>query len=198
MKTFAVLRPLLELAAVVAALVIGLRVLTGLFGRRRRSYRVGIARQVALLFWPALCLSVGLPLVAAAWLDGHPASGFELGLLWALSGLTLGFAAPALLLHLRYYMHNHATEVVFEPKRNLLEVYEAGQQQPFGRADVARVEYVRCRSRRLFWSSYEYLQLHLTDGRVLTVTSLLLPLAPLAEFLRNANLHLTQRWFCII
>ncbi len=197
MKSLAVLRPLLELAAVVVAVMVGLRLITGLFGGKRRAYTVGAARQMALLFWPLLSLSVGLPFVVSLLLAG-PLSTYELVLLLALSAVLLSFAAPALALHVHYYLRNHSTAVVFEPKRNVLEVYEAGQPHVFERRDVARVDYVHCRSRRLFWSSYEYLQLHLTDGRVLTITSLLLKLPPLAEFLRNANLHSHRRWFCII
>lgn len=191
------LRPLLEVAAVAVAGLVALRLVAGLFGGKPRMHTADAARQMALLFWPLLSMSVGLPFVAFGVFSG-PLSTYELGLVLALSVLLLGFAGPALALHAHYYVRNHATAVVFEPKRNVLEVYEAGQRQPFERRDVVRVEYVRCRSRRFFWSSYEYLQLHLADGRALTITSLLLKLPPLAEFLRNANIHTYRRWFCII
>ena len=197
MKTVSLLRPLLEFGAVVVALIVGLRLVTGLFRRRRGAYRITLPRQVALLFWPVLCLSVGLPFLLSFLFVGA-LSPYELVLLLLISGLVLGFAAPALLLHLHYYVRNHATEVVFEPKQNLLEVYEAGQRQPFGRADLRRVVYVRCASRRMFWSNYEYVQLHLRTGQVLTITSLLLKPAGLADFLRNTGLETQLRSFCII
>ena len=197
MKTFALLRPLLEFGAVVLALLMGLRLLTGLFQGKRRSYTLTFQRQMALLFWPLLCLSVGLPFLASFLFAGAIAT-YELVLLLAFSALILGFAAPALALHVHYYMRNHTTEVVFEPKQNLLEVYEAGQRIPFGRTDLVRVDYVRCTSRRLFWSNYEYVQLHLRNGRTITVTSLLMKLGPLADFLRNANLQTHQHIFCTI
>jgi hypothetical protein len=196
-RSLALLRPLLEFGAVVMVLIVGLRLLTALFGGKRRSFRISFQRQVALLFWPLLCLSVGLPFLAS-FLFADTLSGYELVLLLAFSAVALGFAAPALLLHLHYYVRNYATTVVFEPKQNVLEVYEEGQRIPFGRADLVRVEYVRCVSRRLFWSNYEYLQLHLASGQTITLTSLLLRLGPLAEFLRNANLQTRQSWFCII
>lgn len=179
------------------ALLVGLRLLTGLFTGKRRTFTLTFQRQVALLFWPLLCLSIGLPFLASFLFAGS-ISTFELALLLAFSALVLGFAAPALLLHLQYYVHNQATAVVFEPKQNVLEVYQDGRRIPFGRADLARVQFVRCKSRRLFWSNYEYLQLQLHDGQTLTLTSLLLKLGPLAEFLRNANLHTSQQLFCII
>lgn len=197
MKTLALLRPLLEFGAVVLALLLGVRLLTGIFRGKRRSYTLTFQRQMVLLFWPLLCLSIGLPFLASFLFAGTIAT-YELVLLLAFSALILGFAAPALALHLHYYLRNHTTEVVFEPKQNLLEVYEAGQRIPFGRADLVRVEYVRCTSRRLFWSNYEYVQLHLRSGQTLTITSLLLKLGPLAEFLRNANLQTRQHLFCII
>lgn len=197
MKTVSLLRPLLEFGAVLVALIVGLRLITGLFGPRRRAYRVTFQRQVALLFWPLLCLSVGLPFLAS-FLFAGTLSTYELALLLGLSAVVLGFAVPALLLHGHYYLHNQATEVVFEPKKNLLEVYEQGQRLPFSRADIQRVVYVRCSSKRWFWSSYEYVQLHLHGGRVITITSLLLKLTPLADFLRNTHLETKQRLFCII
>ncbi|SHK02308.1 hypothetical protein SAMN02746009_00106 [Hymenobacter psychrotolerans DSM 18569] len=179
------------------ALLVGLRLLTGLFTGKRHTFTLTFQRQVALLFWPLLCLSMGLPFLAS-FLFADAISTFELVLLLVFSALVLGFAAPALLLHLQYYAHNQATAVVFEPKQNVLEVYQGGQRIPFGRSDLVRVEHVRCTSRRLFWSNYEYLQLHLSGGQVLTLTSLLLKLGPLAEFLRNTSLHTSQQLFCII
>lgn len=160
-------------------------------------YQVTFQRQVALLFWPLLCLSVGLPFLASFVFAGT-LSAYELVLLLMLSAVMLGFAAPAFGLHLHYYLHNHATQVVFEPKQNVLEVYEAGQQLPFSRADIKRVVYARCTSQRLFWSYYEYVQLYLHNGEVITITSLLLKLDPLATFLRNTHMQTRNQWFCII
>jgi hypothetical protein len=196
-KTVSLLRPLLEFGAVIVALIVGLRLVTGLFGSRRKMYRVTFQRQVALLFWPVLCLSVGLPFLVS-FLFAGTLSTYELVLLVLLSALILGFAAPALLLHLHYYLHNHDTEVLFEPKQNVLEVYQDGQRLAFNRADIRRVIYARCSSRRLFWSNYEYVQLQLHNGQVITITSLLLKLAPLAEFLRNTHLEAQQFFFCTI
>ena len=197
MKTISLLRPVLEFGAVVVVLIVGLRLVTGLFGRRHKVYRVTFQRQVALLFWPGLCLSVGLPFLASFLFVGSLPT-YEIVLLLVFSAVVLGFAAPALALHLHYYLHNQATEVVFEPKQNVLEVYEEGYRLPFARSDVQRVLYVRCSSRRLFWSNYEYLQLHLHDGRIITITSLLFKLTSLAEFLRNTHLESQRRFFCTI
>ncbi|MBC6699707.1 hypothetical protein [Hymenobacter sp. BT190] len=197
MRTISLLRPLLEFGGALLILLVGLRVVTGLFGTKRATYQVTFGRQLALLLWPLLCLSMGLPFLAS-FLFAGTLSGFELVLLLAFSALVLGFAMPALLLHLHYYARNHSTALVFEPKQNLLEVYEHGQRVPFERADILRVEYVRCSSQRLFWSNYEYIQLYLRNGQIVTLTSLVLKPAPLAAFLRNTNLHVRQNWFCII
>ena len=197
MKTVSLLRPLLEFGAVVVALIVGLRLVTGLLGGRRKMYRATFQRQVALLFWPLLCLSVGLPFLVS-FLFADILSTYELVLLLLISALVLGFAGPALLLHLQYYLHNHETELLFEPKQNILEVYQEGQRIGFIRADIKRVVYARCSSRRLFWSNYEYVQLHLHSGQIITITSLLLKLAPLIDFLRNTHLETKQHLFCTI
>ncbi len=185
MKSTAFLRPLLEAAAVLLLLLGAARWLTGLFSKRTHTYRATAARQLRLLFWPLLALGAGLSVVPAVALGGPAASRFE----WL---LTLGFvlftvvlSGPALLLHLRYWLLNQETTLVFQPTENRLEVYEAGLRVPFERRDLARVERVTCRARRTFWARYDYLRLHLADGRVVVLTSLLADLEPLILFLRN-------------
>ena len=93
-------------------------------------------------------------------------------------------------------MLNHETTLVFQPADNRFEVYEAGQRQPFERRDLARIERVTCRARRTFWSKYDYLRLHLTDGRVLVLTSLLTELEPLAGFLRSVPTERRTAYWC--
>lgn len=197
MKLFSLLRPVLEIGAVLGAVLLLLRVVTGLFGRRGHVYQLAFGRQLYLLFWPLLCLAVGLPFLGTLFVAG-PLSGFEWALLAGLGAVVLGFSVPALVLHLQYYLRNHATTLVFDPKRNQLEVYEQGQQIRFGKSDLQRVERVTCSSRRLFWSSYDYLRLHLHDGQVLTITSLLTNLDPLALFLRNTPLERNSRLLCLL
>ncbi|MBT9394082.1 hypothetical protein KLP40_12990 [Hymenobacter sp. NST-14] len=195
MKLLLFLRPLLEAAALVAAVVLGLRLLTGLFSRKTHVYRLTFSRQLRLLFWPLLCLGVGLPFLGSFFYAG-PLAVHELVLLTALAAVVLGFSAPAFLLHLRYYFLNLNTTLVFDPKQNVLEVYEAGHRIPFGKRDLARVERVSCHSDRLFWSSYQYLRLHLHTGETITLTSLLTSLDPVTEFLRNTPLETRRAWFC--
>ncbi|MBG8553262.1 hypothetical protein [Hymenobacter guriensis] len=197
MKLFPLLRQLLELGALLVGALLAVRFVTGLFSRRQSMYRVSVARQVQLLFWPLLTLAVGLPLVWSAGLAA-PLSAYEWLLTGALAALVLVFAGPALVLHLQYYLHNQATTLCFEPKKNQLEIYENDQLVPFSRQDVVRVQWVRCRSRRFFWSQYSFLRLHLRNGTTLTLTSLLTNLTPVAEFLRNTHLQEIRRWWCIL
>ena len=86
--------------------------------------------------------------------------------------------------------------MVFQPTENRLEVYEAGLRVPFERRDLARVERVTCRARRSFWAKYDCLRLHLHDGRVITLTSLLTELEPLAVFLRSVPTDRRSRYWC--
>lgn len=197
MKLFSLVRQLLELGAVLVGALLLLRFVTGIFTRRGNAHHITWARQLQLLFWPLLTVAVGGPLLGSGLLAA-PLSGYDILLLSLLAAVVLGFAGPALVLHTQYYLRNQATSLVFEPKKNQLEVYENHQLVPFTRQQVERVEWVECRSRRFFWSQYTYLRLHLADGRVLTLTSLLTNLRPVAEFLRNTHLEQQQRWWCLL
>jgi hypothetical protein len=196
-KLFPFLRPLLEISGAVLVIIFGLRLITSFFGKKSRVYRPDFLRQFRLLFWPLLCLGVGLPFLGSFFFFGT-LSGFELVLLMALAAVVLGFSVPALVLHAQYYVRNVHTALVFDPKQNILEVYESRQRVPFAQSDLARVEWVTCASRRLFWSNYHYLRLHLRTGQILTLTALLTNLEPVAEFLRNSNVESRRRWFCIL
>ncbi|SET93603.1 hypothetical protein [Hymenobacter actinosclerus] len=195
MKLLAFLRPLLEAAALVAAVMLGLRLVTGLFSRKSYVYRLNYGRQLRLLFWPLLCLGVGLPFLGA-FFYADALAPHEWALLLVMAAVVLGFAGPALLLHLQYAARNLHTTLVFEPKQNQLEVYEGATPIPFEKRDLLRVERVTCRSRRPFWSAYDYLRLHLRDGQVITLTSVLTDLQPLTEFLRSTPLERRQVWIC--
>ncbi|TGE20366.1 hypothetical protein E5K00_20405 [Hymenobacter aquaticus] len=197
MKLFPFLRPLLEFTVAVCAIVFGLRFITGFFTQASRVYRPTFLRQFYLLFWPLLCMSVGLPFLVSFLYLGT-LSAYELVLLVALASVILGFSVPALILHAQYYARNLHTTLVFDPKQNKLEVYEGRQLVPFARRDLVRVEYVTCRSKRAFWSNYNFLRLHLASGQILTLTSLLTNLEPVAEFLRNSSLERRQRWACFL
>lgn len=197
MKLFPFLRPLLEFTVAVCAIVFGLRFITSFFTKASRIYRPTFLRQLYLLFWPLLCMSVGLPFLISFFYLGT-LSAYELVLLTALASVVLGFSVPALILHAQYYAHNLHTTLLFDPKQNQLVVYEGQEPIPFAKRDLVEVEYVTCRSKRLFWSNYTYLRLHLRSGHTLTLTSLLTNLEPVAEFLRNSNLQPRQRWFCFL
>lgn len=195
MKFISFLRPLLEAAALVAALVLGLRLVTGLFSRQSHVYRLGYARQLRLLFWPLLCLGVGMPFLGA-FFYAEALAPHEWVLLLVMAIVVLGFAGPALLLHLQYGARNLHTTLIFEPKQNRLEVYEDNIRVPFEKHDLLRVERVTCRSRRPFWSTYDYLHLHLRNGQRLTITSLLIDLQTVTHFLRTTPLEQRQVWVC--
>lgn len=196
-KFFTFLRPLLEATFAILVMVVGLRFITNFFSQNSKVYRPTFLRQFYLLFWPLLCLCVGLPFLLSFFYVGT-LSGVELVLAVALGAVVLGFSVPSLLLHAQYYARNFTTTLVFEPKLNRLEVYEQRVRIPFSRADLVRVEYVTCVSRHVFWNKYEYLRLHLATGEVLTITSVLTDLRPVAEFLRNTRLEQHQHWFCFL
>ena len=197
MKLLTFLRPLLEFSFAVLTIVVGLRFITNFFSQKSKVYRPTFLRHFYLLFWPLLCLCVGLPFLGSFLYLG-PLSTYELLMLTALASVVLGFSVPALVLHAQYYARNLRTTLVFDPKQNKLEVYEGSLRIPFSQHDLQRVEYVTCASRRLFWSNYNFLRLHLASGEVLTLTSLLTNLEPVAEFLRNTHLETRQRWFCFV
>jgi hypothetical protein len=178
-------RPLLEVAVVLFVVVGAARWVTGLFSKRTNVYQATPARQMRFLFWPLLALGAGLSVLPALAMGEGPTSTFEWGLTAGFLLFTLGLSGPAVLLHVRYWVLNHETALVFQAIDNRLEVYEAGRRQPFERRDIAKVERATCRARRTFWAKYDYLRLHLHDGRVITLTSLLTDLEPLSVFLRS-------------
>ncbi|WP_035565200.1 hypothetical protein [Hymenobacter sp. IS2118] len=192
---FAFLKPLLEIAVVLLVVLGALRWVTGLFSKRTAVYQLTVARQVRLLFWPLLAFGAGLSVLPAVLLGGPQTTMYE----WLLAGgfflFTLVLSGPALLLFLRYWTLNHATALIFNAEENLFEVYEAGQRVAFERRDLAQVERVTCSARRTFWARYDYLRLHLADGRSVVLTSLLADLDPVTVFLRNlpTNQH-TKTW----
>jgi hypothetical protein len=189
-------RPLIE-AAVVIFLVLGAtRWVTGLFSKRTHVYQTTAARQLRLLFWPLLALGAGLSVLPAVAMGGAEVSAFEWLLTAGFMLFTLVLCGPALLLHLRYWTLNRETTLVFQPVDNRFEVYEAGQRVPFERRDLDRVERVTCRARRTFWAKYDYLTLHLRDGRTLTFTALLTDLEPLAVFLRSLPTDRRTKAWC--
>ena len=190
------LRPLLEVAAVLLLLLGATRWLTGLFSKRTHTYHASATRQLRLLFWPLLALGAGLSVVPAVALGGPVASQFEWLLTIGFVLFTVALSVPALLLHLRYWVLNRETVLVFQPTENRFEVYEAGQRVAFARRDLARVERVTCRARRTFQAKYNYLCLHLADGRVIMLTSLLTDLEPLAIFLRNLPIERRTAGWC--
>ena len=190
------LRPLLEVAAVLLLLLGATRWLTGLFSKRTHTYHASATRQLRLLFWPLLALGAGLSVVPAVALGGPAASQFEWLLTIGFVLFTVALSVPALLLHLRYWVLNRETVLVFQPTENRFEVYEAGQRVAFARRDLARVERVTCRARRTFQAKYNYLCLHLADGRVIMLTSLLTDLEPLATFLRNLPIERRTAGWC--
>lgn len=172
------------------------RWMTGLFSKRTHVYQTTAARQLRQLFWPLLALGAGLSVLPAVAMGSTPASGFEWALTLGFMAFTLVLSGPALLLHLRYWLLNQNTTLAFQPTENRFEVYEAGRRLPFERRDLARVERVVCRARRSFWAKYDYLRLHLHDGRVITLTSLLTELEPLAVFLRSVPTDRRSQYWC--
>jgi hypothetical protein len=189
-----ILGPLLEAVVLFGVAAFLLRWVLNLFGQQRTVFQVMYWRSVYLLAWPLASLAVGLPFLATFFTGAH--SGWALMLLLVAGALLLSFSVPAFALHLQYYLCNRHTTLLFDPKKNILEVYEGPYRQYFERRDIAQVERVTCHSQHLFWSHYDYLRLHLRDGRVLTLTSLLLKLDNTAEFLRSLPQERRQRWLC--
>ncbi|SFQ25931.1 hypothetical protein [Hymenobacter arizonensis] len=191
-----ILRPLLEVAVALLVVLGAVRWVTGLFSKRTAVYRVTAARQMRLLFWPLLALGAGLSVLPAVALSGQKTTLVEWLLALGFLLFTLVLSGPALVLFLRYWVVNSETVLLFQPTENEFEVYEAGQRVAFERRDLARVERVTCSARRTFWAKYDYLRLHLADGRIVVLTSLLTDLEPLAVFLRNLPLERRSRYWC--
>jgi len=189
-----ILRSLLE-AALTMVVLLGLaRWALGLFGKKATVYRATPARQLALLTWPLLAVGTGL---AAAGPGLLAATAAERWLAWGLLLAVLALAAPALLLHLRYYTLNAATTLVFDPLAGRLQValdevlaYDPARQ---GWPGPGPVEWSRCRWPGVFWRRYEYLRLPLPQGDIV-LTSLVVPdMQPLVRYLRHFGVAVVEK-----
>jgi hypothetical protein len=188
------LRPLFE-AAVVLVVALGLaRWALGIFSKKTTLYRPTVPQQLSLLTWPVLAVAAGLVAAGPGLLAPTTA---ERWLAWGLLLAVLALAAPALLLHLRYYTLNAATTLVFDPAQGRLQValddvlaYDPGRQGWLGPAPI---EWSRCRWPGVFWRRYEYLRLPLPQGDII-LTSLLLPdMKPLVNYLRYFGVEVVER-----
>ncbi|WP_223651346.1 hypothetical protein [Hymenobacter psoromatis] len=189
-----VLRSLLE-AAVVLVVMLGLaRWALAFFGKKTTFYRPTPARQLALLTWPLLAVGTGL---AAAGPDLLAPVAAERWLAWAVLLAVLALAAPALVLHLRYYSLNAATALLFDPTGGRLQValddvlaYDPAHQ---GWPGPAPVEWSRCRWPGVFWRRYEYLRLPLPQGDIILTSLVLSDMQPLVRYLRHFGVAVTER-----
>ena len=166
----------------------------GIFSKKTTVYRPTVARQLSLLTWPVLAVVAGLVAAGPGLLA--PTSA-ERWLAWGLLLAVLALAAPALLLHLRYYTLNAATTLVFDPAQGRLQValdevlaYDPARQ---GWPGPAPIEWSRCRWPGVFWRRYEYLRLPLPQGDII-LTSLVLPdTEPLVRYLRHFGVAVVER-----
>ena len=189
-----VLRSLLE-AAVVLVVALGLaRWALAFFGKKTTFYRPTPARQLALLTWPLLAVGTGL---AAAGPDLLAPVAAERWLAWAVLLAVLALAAPALVLHLRYYSLNAATALLFDPTGGRLQValadvlaYDPARQ---GWPGPAPVEWSRCRWPGVFWRRYEYLRLPLPQGDIILTSLVLSDMQPLVRYLRHFGVPVAER-----
>jgi len=188
------LRSLLETAVGLVVLLGLARWALALFGKKSTVYRPTPARQLALLTWPLLAVGTGL---AAAGPGLLAPTAVERGLALALLLAVLALAAPALLLHLRYYSLNAATTLVFDPTGGHLQValdevlaYDPARQ---GWPGPAPVEWSRCRWPGVFWRRYEYLRLPLPQGDIILTTLVLSDIQPLVRYLRHFGVVVQER-----
>lgn len=188
------LRSLLE-AAVAMVVLLGLaRWALSFFGKKATVYRATPARQLSLLTWPLLAVGTGFATAAPGLVA---ATAFERWLAWGLLLAVLALAAPALLLHLRYYTLNAATTLVFNPLEGRLQValdevlaYDPARQGWPGPGPVA---WRRCRWPGVFWRRYEYLRLPLPQGDII-LTSLVLPdMHLLVRYLRHFGVEVQEQ-----
>ena len=136
--------------------------------------------------------------VADRW---HPLANLhqavERWLAWGLLLAVLALAAPALLLHLRYYTLKAATTLLFNPLEGRLQValdevraYDPARQ---GWPGPEPVEWRRCRWPGVFWRRYEYLRLPLPQGDII-LTSLVLPdMHLLVRYLRHFGVEVQEK-----
>ncbi len=189
-----ILRPLFE-AAIVLVVALGLmRWVLGIFSKKTTVYRPTPARQLTLLTWPVLAVVAGFVAAGPGLLAPTAA---ERWLAWSLLLAVLALAAPALVLHLRYYTLNAVTTLVFDPSKGHLQValdevlaYDPARQ---GWPGPEPVEWSRCRWPGVFWRRYEYLRLPLPQGDIILTSLMLTDMQPLVRYLRYFGVEVVER-----
>lgn len=97
------------------------------------------------------------------------------------------FIAPAIFLHISYYIENLGLKIIIDESRNKLIVSKSGKEQAYSFSDVISVEqhlaiYHKNRIDHLSrletpWTPYGYLLLRFNDGLQVYVTSLMLDIS---------------------
>lgn len=177
---------ILKILGMIAAFLYILRFLITLLSKEKSMYAPDASRHFFMLFWALLCLLIAAPLVII-YFTRPQVQPLEASLLLVL-GLLLGsFSLPVFALHFQYFFNDFQKLVEIDKKNKTFKIYDVRQRLYYRKEDIVGATRVSCNTSKFFWSNYEYITFELRNNSLITITSLLMPLDKLTQYL-NANL----------
>ena len=181
----------------IAVLLYVLRFLITLLSKEKSIYVPDASRHFFMLFWAFLCLLIAGPLVII-YFTRPQVQPLEASLFLIL-GLVLGsFALPAFAVHLQYFFNDFQKLVEIDKKNNTFKIYDVRQRLYYRKEDIVGATRVSCKTSKFFWSNYEYITFELRNDSLITVTSLLMPIDKLTQYLNKNIIQAEHRNICFI
>lgn len=180
-----------------AVLLFVLRFVIGLLSKEKGIYVPDPSRHFFMLFWALLCLFIAAPLVVI-YFSRPQVQPLEASLFLIL-GLLLGvLALPVFAVHLQYFFNDFQKLVEIDKKNNTFKIYDVRQRLFYRKEDIVGATRVSCKTSKFFWSNYEYITFELRNNSLITVTSLLMPLDKLTQYLNNNLIEAQHKNICFI
>lgn len=188
---------LLKTLAIVGGALYLLRFLISILSKERSVYVPDPSRHFFMLFWALLCLMIAAPLLVT-YMASNRQSPLEAALLLTLGVVLAGFSLPVFVLHLQYFFNDFQKLVEVDKKNQSFKIYDVRKKLFYRKEDIVRATRVQCSSKKFFWSNYEYITFEIKNGSSITLTSLLMPLDKLTDFLNANRIQVQHKSICFI
>ncbi|WP_192822330.1 hypothetical protein [Rufibacter sp. LB8] len=188
---------LFKIAAFVVLAHFLVRFLMKVFKKRGNLYYLTPQRQFGLVFWSLISFWMALSMFGMLLREGND-TPLERGIAIGLGSILFLFAVPTLLVHWQYYRHERESALELEPKNNTALLLRPNQKYYLHPSHITNILETRSTSTSGFWKDYRYLTLSLTDGRTVTITSLLLDLDQLTALWPQVPRQVKTKWVCFL
>lgn len=188
---------LLKILGFIAAFLYVLRFLITFLSKDKGVYVPDASRHFFMLFWALLCLLVAGPLVIM-YFSAPQLKPLEASLFLIFGLILSSFALPTFALHIQYFFTDFQKLVEIDKKNESFKIYDVRQKLFYRKEDIVSATRVICKTRKFFWSSYEYITFDVRNGGSITITSLLLPLDKLTRYLNPHRVNVIPKTICFI